>query len=198
MKLFNNVGVAFALLLCGTLASTNEYAQTKYQEKGNVKIVIEGTSNIHDWDMTSEKGICTAVFNVNNTGSLTSISSLNFSLPAESLKSEHTAMDKNTYKALHTNTYPTITFTGTSASVKPDGADGYILTTRGNLVISGVTKDVVLVAKGVVNADKSMTYSGSYELKMTDYNVTPPSIMLGAIKTGNKLVVKFNLVLKEI
>jgi hypothetical protein len=200
MKKFNikmpALPVFFAILLCGLFISTNGNGQTKYQSAGSVKIVIEGTSNIHDWDMKSEKGTCTGVFAVNNAGLLTSMSALNFSVPAETLKSEHKGMDKNTYKALHTDKYASISFTAGSADIKSSGNAGFTLTTKGKLTISGVTKDVLLTANGVVNTDKSITYSGSYQLKMTDYNVEPPTIMLGAIKTGNDLLVKFNMVLK--
>ncbi|MEO8413996.1 MAG: YceI family protein [Ginsengibacter sp.] len=189
--------LSFGLLLCCLFLTSSGIAQTKYQSTGGVKIIIEGTSNIHDWDMKSDKGTCAGVFDISNSGSLTGMSVLNFSVPAESLKSEHTSMDNNTYKALNTKKYSSINFTAASATVKSDGS-GYILTAKGKLTISGVTKDVVLTAKGVVNADMSITYTGSYQLKMTDYNVQPPSIMFGAIKTGNNLVVKFNLLLKSI
>jgi polyisoprenoid-binding protein YceI len=81
--------------------------------------------------------------------------------------------------------------------VKPAGPN-YFLTAKGRLTISNVTKDVVLTATGVMNADKSITYSGTYQLKMTDYNVDPPSLMMGAIKTGDLVTVKFNLLLRSI
>lgn len=185
------------LVFSGLFFSIGASAQTKYESVGGVKITIEGTSNIHDWDMKSEKGFCSGIFDVSNTGALTGMSYLNFSVPAESLKSEHSAMDKNTYKALNTSKYAQINFTAVSASIKQNG-NGYVLTAKGRLTISGVTKDVVLTANGVMNADKTIAYTGSYQLKMTDYNVQPPSIMFGAIKTGDAVTVKFNLLLKSI
>jgi hypothetical protein len=199
MKVFSVNRPAFyaAILLYSLLVAVNSNAQSRYQSAGGVKITIEGTSNIHDWDMKSEKGTCSGVFNVGNNGTVTSLSALNFSVPAESLKSEHSGMDKNTYKALNTGKYASISFTAGPATIKPSGNSGHILTANGKLTIAGVTKDVTLTANGVVNADKSITYTGSYQLKMTDFNVDPPKAMLGAIKTGNSIVVKFNLVLKS-
>ena len=47
-----------------------------------------------------------------------------------------------------------------------------------------------------MNADKSITFNGSYKLKMTEYKVDPPTAMLGAIKTGDGIEVKYNLILK--
>jgi hypothetical protein len=54
----------------------------------------------------------------------------------------------------------------------------------------------VIMAVATMNADKSITYKGTYKLKMTDYKIDPPSIMLGAITTGNEVTIKFELLLK--
>ncbi|OQP42983.1 hypothetical protein A4H97_12605 [Niastella yeongjuensis] len=188
----------FLLTLFFAFTSSIAHAQTKYQSIGGVKLVIEGTSNVHDWDMKSDKGYCSSLFDITNTGTLNGVSYINFMVPAESLKSEHSGMDKNTYKALNTGKYTNISFTAAAVTVKPTGAAGYVLTAKGKLTISGVTRDVVLTANGTMNADKSISYNGSYKLKMTDYNVEPPSIMLGAIKTGEFVTVKFDLLLRSI
>lgn len=196
--LYHSFFAVMASVILSSLAPGSAAAQTKHTSTGTVKIVIEGTSNIHDWDMKSDKGTFSGTFDVNTSGLPTGLSALSFSLPAQSLKSEHTAMDKNTYKALNTSQYPAISFTSGAAIIKQEGAAGYTLTTKGQLTISGTTRDVLLTANGVVNPDRSITYSGQYRLKMTDYKVEPPSIMFGAIKTGDDIVVKFSLVLKTI
>jgi|RhiMetdeSRZDD1v2_1073273.scaffolds.fasta_scaffold00267_55 YceI-like protein len=170
-------------------------AQITYQTAGPVKISIEGTSNIHDWEMKAEKGSGTAVFVTDGNGSLNGLSSLTFTMPVESLKSEHSGMDKNAYKAMRTDKYNSITFTALTAAIKPVG-NGYQVNSRGRLTISGVSKDVDVTAICTVNTDKSISVNGSYKLKMTTYNVTPPTIMFGAIKTGDDIIVKFNLLFK--
>jgi hypothetical protein len=38
----------------------------------------------------------------------------------------------------------------------------------------------------------------TYKFKMTDFNVPPVSIMLGAIKTGDGISVKYDLTLKAL
>jgi polyisoprenoid-binding protein YceI len=189
---------ALVMLFCSLLVSVGSNGQTKYQSSGGVKLTIEGTSNIHDWDLKSSKGNCNAEFQVNTTGQLTGLTSLNFSVPAESLKSDSRSMDKNTYKALNTEKYSAITFSATNAVVRSNGTNGYVLTTRGNLTIAGVTRAVDLSATGTVNADKTITYTGSYKMKMTDFKVTPPSMMFGAIKTGDAITVKYTLVLQAL
>jgi polyisoprenoid-binding protein YceI len=170
-------------------------AQVKYQNAA-AKISIDGTSNIHDWTMNSEKGNCNALFTIGANNALTAVSSLAFVVNVETLKSEHKAMDKNTYKAMNTDKNPNITFNAATATVKPAGGANYTVTAHGKLTISGTTKDVDVIATCTVNADKSITCNGSYKLNMTQYNVTPPSIMFGMIKVGDPITVRFNFTLK--
>jgi hypothetical protein len=193
-----SAATALVILVCGLLISAHSIAQIKYYSNGGVKLVIEGTSNIHDWDMQSSKGVCTAEFLVTPQGYPAGLSALQFTVPAESLKSDHKTMDKNTYKALNADKHNTISFVASNAVIKPNAAKGFTLIARGKLTISGVSRDVELVANGVVNPDRSITYSGTYKLKMTDYKVNPPNIMLGAIKTGDAVTIKFDLVLKAV
>ncbi|THU39551.1 YceI family protein [Niastella caeni] len=192
-----SAAAAILIFISGLLTSVNSIGQIKYHSNGSVKLIVEGTSNIHDWDIKSEKGVCSADFMFTPTGHLGGMTALQFTVPAESLKSNNKSMDKNTYKALNTDKYNTISFVANNAAIKPNGA-GFTLVTRGKLTISGVTRDVELTANGVLNPDKSITYSGTYKLKMTDYKVTPPSIMLGAIKTGDAVTIKFDMVLKAV
>lgn len=174
------------------------HAQTKYQSVGGVKLIIEGTSNVHNWDMKSDQGYCSSQFYVTNTGKLNAISNIHFTVPAESLKSFNTNMDKHAYEALHTDKYSNISFTASSIHIKPHGVTGYLLTAKGKLTISSVTKEVVLTATGNLKADKTISYSGAYKLKMTDYNVEPPGIMQGAVKSDEIVTIKFDLVLRSI
>ena len=192
------LAVRFVILSTTLILGVIANAQTKQQSSGSVKIIIEGTSNIHDWDIKSDKGLCNSSLDISKLGSLNSISTLNFSVPAESLKSDHSGMDKNTYKALKTSKYSSINFVAASVDVKSTGSSASSLTSKGKLTIAGVSKDVTLTANGVVNADKSITYSGSYQLLMTDFKIDPPTALLGTIRTGDKVVVKFTLVLKTI
>jgi hypothetical protein len=183
-------------ILAILLFSLNAGAQPTTESSGNVKITIEGTSNIHDWKMNSDKGTCQIIFDSKNSGSLSGISDLSFKVPAESLKSESKAMDKNAFKALKSSKYSHISFSASDVSVKQSSGNSYLLTANGKLTISGISKDVILIANAIVNSDNSITYSGSYKLKMTDYEVEPPRLMFGAIKTGNSIVVKYDILLK--
>lgn len=172
-------------------------AQVKYSAKDNMSLIVSGTSTLHDWDMKSAKGDCAVVFTTNAASVLTGISSLQFSTPAESLKSEHSAMDKNAYKALKTDKAAVISFTASSGTVSGSEAAGYQIKSTGKLTIAGTTRDEEVVALCKVNPDKSITVTGSTKISMKDFGMAPPSFMMGTIKTGNDVVLKFNLTLKK-
>lgn len=170
-------------------------AQTKLNSN-NVKVTIFGTSNIHDWEMKGEKGSSTATFSIQNS-ELTSLANLHFSINAEHLKSEHDAMDNNCYKALKTSQYPSISFSAPTTSIKKVTGSTYLINAKGKLQISGVTKDINLSGTCSINADGTVTCKGSYKLKMTEYNVEPPSIMMGAIVTGDEITLEYTLTFNE-
>lgn len=174
--------------LCSNLS-----AQTIFQSK-TMDIKLTGTSSIHDWEMKAAQGSSEAAFVVDPAGKIISLSRLSFTLPATNLKSEHKAMDKNTYKALDTKNNPNISFVLTAATVVAKGGNNYQLNCIGKLTIAGTVKETELIATGNYNpADKSFTVSGVKKMKMTDYNVKPPTVMLGAIKTGNDIAISYNL-----
>jgi len=182
------VAINFAL-------SITAIAQANYHTRV-VDIKLNGTSNLHDWEMKAVSGTSAASFVVTN-GKVTSLSSLNFSLPAKNLKSGKSAMDKNTYKALNTDANPNISFVLTSATVVSTGGNNYKLNCQGKMSIAGKTNKTELVATGIYNpADKSFTVTGVKKMKMTDYNVKPPTALLGTIKTGNDITISYNLKFK--
>ncbi len=187
--------VLFFLLI--SFYSVSSIAQTNYSSNGVAKTIIEGTSNIHDWEMVSDKGNCTMTFQQDGTGTINGISNINFTMMVNTLKSSHgTSMDNNAYKAMASDKYPNIRFVSSAGTIKANGGNSYTLTVPGKLNISSGTKDVTLNATCKVNADKSVSISGSYKLNTNDFNVKPISIMLGAIKTSPDVTIKFSINVK--
>lgn len=193
-KLIQN---ASFVVLCTLLLSTITHAQVKFSAKDNISLVVSGTSTLHAWDMKSSKGDCQATFTLNSTGAPSAISSLSFSTTAQSLKSEHKAMDKNAYKALKAEQHPQISFSASSGTVTGSDAAGYTVKCTGKLTIAGTTKDAEVIGVCKVNTDKSITVTGSTQISMKNFGMSPPSFMMGAVKTGNDVVLKFNLTLRQ-
>lgn len=166
-------------------------AQTNYRSS-SANITISGTSSLHDWSEKSNAGTATANFIISNN-KITGLSTLLFTLPSKSLKSEHKAMDNNTYKALKTDKHAHITYAASSATITPVDAHTYTIKTKGKLTIAGTTRETDVAGTAKLNPDNSITIAGSKKIKMTEYKVTPPTAMMGTIKTGNDLTITYNL-----
>jgi YceI-like domain len=183
-----NPGIGM-LVLALLLITISSFGQTAYKQTGTPTIVIAGTSTMHDWTMTSKESTYNAVFETNADGTPSLLKSVSVTIPAESLKSGKSAMDKNAYKALKTEQNKQISFQLTSSKIA-----GNKITCSGNLTISGNTKPVdVDVTYEVKNGN--MVCKGSRKIKMTDFKVEPPSFMFGSVTTGDEITVTFEVTL---
>lgn len=167
------------------------FAQVDYQIS-NFKVSIAGTSTVHDWtaDVNSVSGI--ADLEMTN-GELTGLINLNVKIDANSIKSEKgSMMDKNIYKALKTKDNNYITFKLKKVKSLTTTGNMTNLSVDGDLTIAGATKLVNLRATGTEN-DGSYKFEGSKKIKMTDYNVEPPTFMFGAMTTGDEVTITYEV-----
>ncbi|HMR55815.1 MAG TPA: YceI family protein [Cyclobacteriaceae bacterium] len=168
---------------------TSVWAQQNYKVTGTPAITIAGTSTMHDWTMTSKQVTAQAQLETDASGQLIKVNSLLVTIPAESLKSGKGAMDKNAYNALKTDKNKDIRFQFTSATI-----NGANIVAQGTLAIAGSSKptELTVTGKSVANG---IRFEGSKKLKMTEYNVEPPSFMFGSVKTGDEITITFDITL---
>lgn len=112
-------------------------------------------------------------------------------IPVASLKSEHSGLDKNLLAALKADKFPEIVYTLERYDSSPVEA-GLFLEVPGTLSVAGKTQPAVLRATATVEGSRFVVV-GEQTLLMTDFGVKPPTMMLGAVKTANKIVVKYRL-----
>lgn len=148
---------------------------------------IDGTSSLHDWTETVEE--MSGSMNVELEGNtISKVKMLTMTIPVSSIKSGKSGMDKNTYNALNFVDYPNIKF-----ALKSYAKAENSLTLTGNLTISGTTKLVKIKSMYEVKSN-SLEVEGKHTFKMTDFGVKPPTAMMGTIKTGDEITIRFNLV----
>lgn len=162
------------------------YAQ--YRLDANLSsIYIDGTSTLHDWTSTVDD--MTGSLNAVVEGkSLKKLQSINVSIPVKSIRSGKSSMDKDTYTALNESEFPAIKF-----KLKTYNIGAEILTLSGELSIAGTTK-LVKIKTPYEMKDGRIEIEGKQSVKMTDFNVEPPTAFIGTIKTGDELRIRFNLV----
>ncbi|EPR74345.1 hypothetical protein ADIWIN_0687 [Winogradskyella psychrotolerans RS-3] len=125
------------------------------------------------------------------------ISSLNFSIEAESLKSGKSSMDNNTYKALNTDDHKTMDFSLTSLKKVTKLSDqSFEVSALGKMTISGVTKSITIDMNVKLEGNK-LLLNGEKSFKMTDFGIDPPKALLGTIKTGDDIKIEFKSVFEQ-
>ncbi|MCW5910537.1 MAG: YceI family protein [Cyclobacteriaceae bacterium] len=164
------------------------WAQQSYKVTGAPAITIAGTSTMHDWTMTSSQAAVQAQLETEEAA-LNKITSFLVTIPAESLKSGKGAMDKNAYNALKTDKNKEIRFQLASAKVS-----GENITAQGTLTIAGSSKPVELTVTGKPEGG-NIRFKGSKKIKMSEFNVEPPSFMFGSVKTGDEITITFDIAL---
>lgn len=155
-------------------------------------MTVEGTSTLHDWksDVTEMSGMVEMTW---QDGKLSTIHKLHIEVPVRSIKSEKgRQMDNKTYEALLADNHPAISFTVTGVQSIRSTGSGMDLTVNGRLTLAGVSRNVVLT--GQARGDENtLRVSGEYALKMTEYNIDPPRAMMGTLRTGEDVTLKFNV-----
>ena len=186
MKPYSTLRMFTAVLLI----SFGVNAQSYKLNKETSSLMVDGTSNIHDWTIEAENtgGTLTVEF---DEGKLEELNKLEFTVIAESLMSGKSGMDKNTYKALNTNKYKEITYKLKKVnSIDKISANTYKVKTTGSLEIAGTKKDINLDFNLKSGSDK-IVLNGEHTLNMTNFGVEPPTAMFGTITTGEEVVIKF-------
>lgn len=207
-------GIAQALLVCfAFLAGPVASAGAADAASRTVRLTLapastlwlEGTSTLHAYSshataITATVEIALPAREVNPRRALSralregSIEKFEFVVPVIGLKSETGGLDKNLYKALKAKQAPDIRFHLTSRSVKPSPLKpgSYVMDCAGALTIAGQTQDITLTADARATAT-GLHITGTKQLLMSSYGVKPPKMMLGTIKTGDKVVVHFDV-----
>lgn len=169
------------------ISSIQESKEQKYTLSSDQQLKVSGTSSIHDWEMISTKAEGNTWITISGN-KITGIKNLNVNLQAASLKSGKKGMDDNAYKSLNTSKYPKINFELTEV-LRITNSNVKI---RGKLTISGISQFFTFdLAYNVSN--NAIRFTGSFPLTFKQYNINPPTAMLGTIKTGNDLRITFDV-----
>jgi polyisoprenoid-binding protein YceI len=159
-------------------------------------IILKGTSTLHDFECKS------TVLNgaVEMDTLMRSFTSIEIIIPVKSIHSESSSMDENMYEALKAEEYANIKFSllhsdnpGEENSIHSDST----LHLRGTLTIAGKEQLIDLPVKVIKKSNGIITVRGEKILLMTDYGIKPPTFMLGVLKTGNEVVVEFEVGFKS-
>ena len=163
----------------------------------NTKISVRGTSTMHDWRSEVTKAQGTAKM-VKENDQLVSIEDLFISINVEDVKSDKgSIMDKNTYKALNSDKFPKILIKLDKTKSIAKNVSGYKITAVCEVSIAGISRKMTVLANGFDQPNGDIVLTGSKMFKMTDFNVKPPVIFMGALKTSDEVTIEFVTVIPK-
>jgi polyisoprenoid-binding protein YceI len=160
-------------------------AQQSLVFNNTTKFYVDGTSTIHDW--TIESNEITGKLAVDASGA---VSSVELNLKAESLKSGKSGMDKKVYEAFDTKKNPGILFKSSAVTMNADNKGGVA---KGTLSMGGATGQIE-VPFTLDSSSGNWVFNGKVDMLMTTFKMAPPTAMLGTIKAGDQVTVRFEVV----
>lgn len=150
-------------------------------------MTVSGTSSLHDWESTIEDFKYTASITVEGN-TLLEINQLDFKVTVKSIKSGKSMMDKKTYKALREPNHPTISYN----LISTISQSGNTVTSTGELIIAGKKRKVTMDVNYEIYSN-IIVFHGELTLKMSDYEISPPTALMGTIKTGDEVTIRFSV-----
>ena len=166
-------------------------AQDAYNLMGDkTEIQVTGTSSLHDWEMEVEGPSGSLVFNM-NSNIPSGIRNLELTIRSDMIFSGKGIMDSKTRDALLAEKYPEITFRMNEVIKFAFDAGEFTGMIRGILFVAGVKQIISIPFSGTFSGDR-IEVEGKRSLKMSDFDIDPPTAMLGTLKTGNEVEIIFN------
>lgn len=163
------------------------------------ELSFNGTSTMHGFTCTThDLQAFISVDSSYSTADLTTIAhpiiSVHVTIPVKSLACGG-ELEGNMLKTLRAKDYPTITYVlGLYETVPGEkSASAFAIDTKGDLTIAGKTKEIHMRVDASRTADSVVSATGADTLQMTDFGIKPPTFMLGMLRVGNRIIVRYTL-----
>jgi polyisoprenoid-binding protein YceI len=166
------------------------------------RLWIEGKATVNDYSCETSEMEGEAVLQDQANGrEVREEAVATLTVPAESLDCGKNRMNKDMYEALKVEEHPYIRFELLSARLVDDppserGKKSTMVVT-GNLEIAGVSREYQLEVEAYNEGSNRYRAEGSRALNMRDFDITPPTAMLGLIKADENLTVYFDIVVES-
>ncbi len=184
-----------AALLCLAIAGAWRPLGDSLKLAAESRVWFDGKSTVRDWSckaaqidavIDADAGAVAGVLKGQKT-----VKSVTLTFPTAKLDCENGTMNGHMMKALNATKNPNITFAMTGYEL--NAAAPVKGTLNGALTINGVTKPITMPAQFANAASGALRVTGAYSLTMTEWQVVPPKLMLGAMKVNPVVVVNFDL-----
>jgi polyisoprenoid-binding protein YceI len=155
------------------------------------RVWVTGTSTVRSWRCESTQVSGTAQAEGTQLSQVAQ-SRGEISIPLSSLDCRNGTMNGHMRTALKAGDNPTIRFRATSVAVSPDGSTRM----TGPLTIAGQTREVTINGTAAPQ-NGNLRVTGSKQLTMTDFGITPPRLMAGTMRVHPPVTIGFDVVLGQ-
>jgi polyisoprenoid-binding protein YceI len=193
MTRLEQTSLSFFYFATSLAALTTAEAQVTYKVSPKSTLQISGTSTLSDWVVKSETLSGEMLYSGTTK---TSIRQASVVLDVSTIKSEKgEAMDNKIYKALKSDEHPQISFV-LSSPVATSLKDEKKLSVTGDVTLAGVKRPMTFDLV-VSNADNAVHLKGSKSLKLSEFEIEPPTAMFGQIVIGDEIKIDLDLYLNK-
>jgi hypothetical protein len=167
------------------------------------RLVLEGSSNVAAWRCsgTTLDGQMEVAAPLDAMDSvMQGVEEFTLRVPISTLRCGNRQMERDMYRALRSDSYPTIEFEFAQlvGAVTREGAAGrFKARINGVLALAGARRAVSLDVEAEQLPNGRYLLRARLPLRMTDFRITPPTALFGMIKANDRLVVQFDLVLQK-
>lgn len=190
---------ALTLAALSTTALGAQSNSVRLQLAPGSQLSFEGTSTLHGFTCTTSTMQAyidvDASYRTANLSALTHpITAAQIVIPVKSLSCGG-ELEGNMRKTLNAAQYPYIIYKLSTYDLVNGtaSASGFTFASQGQLTIGGKENPVALTVKASRETAGSVSATGAQTIKMSDFGIKPPTFMLGTLRVGNELKVKFTL-----
>jgi polyisoprenoid-binding protein YceI len=195
-----NITLFLSLLIVIIISGVgNISAQTIITPDPDSRIWIEGKSNVNSFSCRAQSYEGEAVI-INQVSDVTEVNPndqvrLELKIPVRSFECGRNRMNRDLYDALRSDEFLYITFDFKDAQnlTNGDNNSNYKLRISGTLTVAGYSREITFDADGYILDSNRLRAVGKKTILMTDYNVEPPTGLLGLVRAENELTVHFDL-----
>lgn len=199
--------ILFFILAPATFWAGHVFSQElSYYPSEESKLWIEGRSNVNQFECEANKYSGEATIydeQEEDSAFVQSVQerlSLQVDIRVDGFECGKNKMNRDLRNALKSDNFPEITFLFDSAELiempeSPD--DPFLVDVKGSLTVAGETRDIHFETRAYYLDVDRVRAIGNTTIRMSDFNVEPPTALLGLIQADDELTVKFDLIATE-
>jgi len=180
----------------GLLAAMPVTAQAQYRVGPASQFWIDGTSTVNSFTCAASEVAGHGVVKATESPSQHTDLNAEVVIPVRAFDCGVRQMNRDMYEALKGQTHPAVRFAVDRAQLlpAPPYAEWTPVKVWGTITLAGEQRPVTVTAQGQRLGDGRVRVQGQHALRMTDFDITPPTGLLGLVRAHDDIVVRFDLI----